>query len=185
MLRDVRRWVFDRERFLWLRAELPAEAVVPLPATLRLYSYEQRQEFLAALPVEFAVRLMRLWEALPRTWVFAAVEGDALAYYCFVSRGSVWIEEFGHFRTFAEGEVYVHTCYAFPAYRGRGLHSRTLQAVCRWLGGQGFRTAFAVVAQWNVPSLRGFQRAGFQVAGSVVHWTVLGYRFRSQPVWSC
>lgn len=124
-------------------------------------------------------RLARLWEALPQSWVCTlGVEGASVVYYCFVSTGTVWIDEFGLQRSFAPDEAYVHTCYTLPSYRGRGFHSLALQCVRQWLRQQGFRTAFAVVAAWNLPSLRGFQRAGFEVAGSVMHWHVLGRRYR-------
>lgn len=185
-LRRLWRWLLWRERFLWLEAQLqePACDEVSLPA-VRCYRFEERWAFLGALPPEPAHRLARLWEALPQSWVFAA--GDAavpVVYYCFVSVGTVWIEEFALHRSFEAGEAYVHTCYTLPAYRGRGFHSRTLQAVCAWLWQHGFQRAFAVVSERNAPSLRGFLRAGFHVTGSVVHYRLCGHVLRSRPVFN-
>ncbi len=175
-LRRLRCWLYNRERYLWLQAELP---VLPepcsLPPEVRVFPFEQRWAFLQALPPELALRLTRLWEVLPQSWAFAhAAEGAAVAYYCFVSTGVVWIDEFGMERVFTAQEAYVHSCYTLPSYRGQGLHSRTLQAVCCWLAQRGVRRAFAVVAHRNVPSLRGFQRAGFVVAGSIEHRCLFG-----------
>lgn len=149
---------------------------------MRWYSSQHRELFLAVAPPEVAPRLARLWEALPQSWVCAlGIEAVPVVYYCFVSTGAVWIEEFGRYRFFAPDEAYVHTCYTLPPYRGRGFHSLALQCVRQWLAQRGFRQAFAVVAAWNLPSLRGFERAGFEVAGSVVYWHVLGHRYR-RPV---
>ncbi|MCS6966264.1 MAG: GNAT family N-acetyltransferase [Candidatus Kapabacteria bacterium] len=184
-LRQIRQWVYMQEDFLWLQIQLPN---IPegemLSTAVRVYAFEERWAFLSILPQELVVRLARLWEVLPQSWVFAhAAEGTPVAYYCFVTTGTMWIEEFGLQRVFAPYEAYVHTCYALPGYRGRRLHSRTLQAVCAWLSQRGFRRAFAVVSTKNTPSLRGFQRAGFEIVGYAVHRRFLGRLQRPQPVW--
>lgn len=185
-LQHLRRWLFWRERFLWLEKQLHEhEPVSGQLSPVCCYSFEERWVFLRNLPPELALRLARLWEALPQSWVFTA--GDALtpvAYYCFVTVGTVWIEEFAMSRHFDAGEAYVHTCYTLPPHRGRGLHSRTLQVVCHWLSERDFQRAFAVVSERNQPSLRGFLRAGFRRAGSVVHYRLLGHVMRSRAVFS-
>ncbi|MEN3026573.1 MAG: GNAT family N-acetyltransferase [Chlorobiota bacterium] len=179
-LRAYRRQLFSRESFLWLQlslAEVPRRA--GMPEGIRVYTFDERWAFLDALPQELAERLGRLWVALPRSLVFAhAAEGTPVAYYCFASNGLLWIEELGVQRYFAPDEAYVHTCYTLPPYRGRGLHSRTIAAACGWLACHGFRQAYALVGERNLPSLRGFQRAGFASVSRVVTWRLGGYLVR-------
>jgi len=183
LLRRGQRWILWRQEFLWLRAQLAIEVMeevqAPEGVVIQQYDFETRQRFLTAVSSDIAGRLARLWEALPKSWVFAVeLNSVTVAYYCFVSVGKVWIEELGTQWSFAPGQAYVHTCYAMPGYRGCGFHSMAMRYVHSWLARRGFREAFALVASGNTPSLRGFQRAGFAVAGCVVHWHFLGRVYR-------
>jgi RimJ/RimL family protein N-acetyltransferase len=53
----------------------------------------------------------------------------------------------------------------FPAFRGQNLYSAMMVRILRTLAEQGVEQYFVDCADWNLPSIRGIERAGFQRIG--------------------
>jgi RimJ/RimL family protein N-acetyltransferase len=69
------------------------------------------------------------------------------------------------FPDLAGDEVLTELVYCVPAFRGRDLMSRLLQATGTTLAARGKRRAFAWVDTTNTPSLRTFAKAGYAPSG--------------------
>lgn len=62
----------------------------------------------------------------------------------------------------APGEAYIWDCATLPPFRGRGLYPALLAAIARALAAAGCSSAFIAARADNRPSIRGFEKAGFE-----------------------
>jgi len=66
-----------------------------------------------------------------------------------------------------DGEGEVKFCLTFPEHRGKGLYPAALQVIQGYLKEHGYRRCYICVKDDNVPSIRGIEKAGYRLAGSV------------------
>lgn len=59
----------------------------------------------------------------------------------------------------------IRAAFTFPTYRSQGLFSAALELTLQDLAARGVQKVLAYVAPENQPSLRAFQKVGFQFAG--------------------
>lgn len=68
------------------------------------------------------------------------------------------------FPMFSDAE-YISNCITLREYRGLGLYSATLIQIEHILAGRGVKRFYVEVLDWNVASIAGIKRAGFQFIG--------------------
>ncbi len=84
--------------------------------------------------------------------------------YGWLSFGQEGVGELERAFRLPPGEAYVWDCATLPAYRGRHLYSALLTHLLAALAAEGVRRVWIGASLENRPSIRGFQRAGFQPA---------------------
>lgn len=70
-----------------------------------------------------------------------------------------------YFFELKDNEVAISRCETHPAYRGSGLYARTLQVIMSELARQGIESFYIDCFEWNWPSSRGIEKAGFKLIG--------------------
>lgn len=78
-----------------------------------------------------------------------------------------------------EHEAEIRHCYTLREFRGRGLYPFMIRWLCGEAASQGIRRVFMLVAEDNLSSKRGIEKAGLQRAGRVVRWWL---PFLQQPL---
>ncbi len=68
------------------------------------------------------------------------------------------------FPLISQSAVFSHFV-TFPGYRGKNLFPAMLVGILRTLAGQGIEIFYIDCTDWNIPSIRGIERAGFQLIG--------------------
>jgi RimJ/RimL family protein N-acetyltransferase len=77
------------------------------------------------------------------------------------------------------GEAEITHAYTAEAFRGRGIYPLMIKALCQQAAGMGLKRVYMSVHPSNVSSLRGVDKAGFQLSGRVfrLHSPLLPERF--------
>lgn len=81
-----------------------------------------------------------------------------------VSRRSQQVRAF--FFPLQDGQALISHCGTVPCLRGRGLYPAMLTQIIRELAVEGVAYVVIHCADWNVPSRRGIERAGFNPIGT-------------------
>lgn len=93
--------------------------------------------------------------------------GEAVVSYGWVSFDEEGIGELEGAIRVGPGEAYVWDCATLPAWRGRGLYPALLRAIARDLAAEGLTWVWIAAVADNLPSLRGFAKAGYVRVGVV------------------
>ncbi len=64
-------------------------------------------------------------------------------------------------------EAEVKFCLTLPEHRGKGLYPAALKVIQGYLKDRGYRRCFICVKDDNVSSIRGIEKSGYRLAGSV------------------
>jgi RimJ/RimL family protein N-acetyltransferase len=70
-----------------------------------------------------------------------------------------------YFFELKDNEVAISRCETHLAYRGSGLYARTLQVIINELSKEGIHSFYIDCFEWNWPSSRGIEKAGFKLIG--------------------
>ncbi len=74
-----------------------------------------------------------------------------------------------------ETDATILSCFVFPAFRGRGIFPAMLQTMVNMLMDHDqVSNVYIDCKSWNVPSIRGIQKAGFALIGSAVRMVLCG-----------
>lgn len=103
----------------------------------------------------------RLWQEGSQFWI-GRLRGQAVTIA--VSRSSQQVQAF-FFPLQAQQSLLSH-CGTFPCFRGRGLYPATLRQIARHLAAEGITYVVIHCTDWNTPSKRGIERAGFRPIGT-------------------
>jgi RimJ/RimL family protein N-acetyltransferase len=66
-----------------------------------------------------------------------------------------------------DGEAEIKYCLTIERFRGKGLYPATLANMQRYLRNSGLKRVFITVEAENAPSIRGIEKAGFEMAGKI------------------
>ncbi len=82
-------------------------------------------------------------------------------------------------RTFelAEGEAFLYGAYTLPDYRGRGLQPACAARRLRWLHGEGYTRALALIDPKNPAAMRMPQKLNFDRVGASGYYEIFGLRW--------
>jgi ribosomal protein S18 acetylase RimI-like enzyme len=110
-------------------------------------------------------------------------EGE-IASYCWVSHGIEWIGEMQvHFKM-REGEAYIWDCATLPVFRRKGLYAALLYRMVLNLFEEGIHRIWIGSNLENIPSIKGFQQAGFHPIMQVLFvriWILRFFRIKLDP----
>ncbi len=80
-----------------------------------------------------------------------------------------------YFVALDEDDATILSCFVFPQYRGRGIYPTMLETIVRTLRDHNqVSNVYIDCKSWNVPSIRGIQKAGFALIGSAVRMILCG-----------
>lgn len=162
-------------RYLWLAKELelsPSSGAAPGSLMPRLASSSDIQRIQTRLG---RVNGQDLYEILRRVSFFK--RGFDECYLFLTGSGDVchfgWLLSARHNELIrshyppgtsilAEGEALVENIFTFPAHRGKGIMIEVLRRLEDLARDQGLRRMVAYVEDTNMPSLKGFERAGYE-----------------------
>src|SRR5574341_1573506 len=71
--------------------------------------------------------------------------------------------------------VFIYDCYTDPNYRGRGIYPAALTWVLQRLQRMGFDRAFLRTHPQNASSIKGAVKGGFDLCGSMYHFSLFGF----------
>ncbi len=104
---------------------------------------------------------LSLWQQGAQFWI-GRMDGHAATIA--VSRSSEHVQQF--FFPLRPRQSLISHCGTFPSLRGQGLYPAMLQKIVRRLATEGTTCVLIHCADWNTPSRRGIERAGFQPIGT-------------------
>lgn len=175
LLRQVLSRACSTSRYVWLAKELdfaPPSGDAPRSHAPQLATSRDIQDILAGSEGEEG---QDLYEILRRVSFFNRGFDD-----CYLFRtGSGDVCHFGwllsarhnelirsHYppgtSDLAEGEALVENIFTFPSHRGKGVMIEVLSRLEDLARDQGLRRMVAYVEDTNLPSLKGFERAGYR-----------------------
>ena len=161
---------------IWtLSLDEPSPAITPLvEAAIRLAGPADIPALAAAMGGEAAPEIRRRFEAGRRC--FAAWSAGQLAAYGWVSCEAEFVGELQLRLRLLPGEAYIWDCATLPAFRQKHLYSALLAYILDQLRADGDRRAWIGADKDNVPSQRGFARAGFHPVADLAIAQVNGRR---------
>lgn len=107
---------------------------------------------------------------------YAVEAGPSVVAYGWVSLGDEHIAEVEGTIRVGPGEAYIWDCATLPAWRGRGLYPALLRAIARDLAAEGLEWVWIAARRENLPSLRGFEKAGYVPMANVDYWRLWRWR---------
>ncbi len=120
----------------------------------------------------------------PRRRCFAAWHGAEIAAYCWISLQQEYVGEMESILDIQPGEAYIWDCATLPAYRRKGLYTALLAFMLGRLADEGLHRIWIGADLENQPSLRAFERAGFQPATAFTFfrlWRLFGFVTTALP----
>lgn len=80
----------------------------------------------------------------------------------------------------SENEAEIKYSLTLEPYRGMGLYPMTLVESQKYLKGKGFKRVFICVDKDNIPSIRGIEKAGFNIIGKIKLIKLLGFQLNKR-----
>ncbi|MBE6941078.1 MAG: GNAT family N-acetyltransferase [Ruminococcaceae bacterium] len=65
-----------------------------------------------------------------------------------------------------KGDLEIGPCATLPEYRGRGIYPAVLRHICKTFANED-TVFYMIVNDQNIPSIRGIEKAGFELCGTV------------------
>ena len=113
------------------------------------------------------------WYLGSESEAFGLADGAGLAAVCFFWHGDRYNRERG-FWPLGPRQAKLVQIVVDPAARGKGLATRLIQASAAWMHLQGWEVLYARVWHSNHPSLKAFERAGWERIAFVAEVYPLG-----------
>jgi len=80
-----------------------------------------------------------------------------------------------YFVPLGESDATILSCFVFPQYRGRGIYPTMLETIVRTLmDNDQVSNVYIDSKSWNVPSIRGIEKAGFDFIGRAIRMVLWG-----------
>lgn len=163
----------------WAIQANPGRSLAPLsprlPAAFAEIGRSSLAELAGAMGLPSPDPILQRFEAGGRCFAFWV--DNQIACYCWVAQGREWIGEMEiHFQIGA-GERYIWDCFTRPAFRRQGLYSALLAHMVRELQREGVARLWIGSNLENRPSLKGFERAGFQPVVQIWFLRLLSLRW--------
>jgi RimJ/RimL family protein N-acetyltransferase len=102
----------------------------------------------------------------PETYSYACLKEDQIVGLCYFWHGDRYRKR--NFWPLADGEAKLVQIVTIPRLRGHGVASALIAYASLQMFGQGFKRLYARIWHSNLPSLRAFQRAGWQRVATVI-----------------
>jgi ribosomal protein S18 acetylase RimI-like enzyme len=171
---------------LWVKDIGRAEEVFPIPARLPVTFIEIKPSLpgslVEALGPESQSEILRRLQSGRRC--FAGCLDQSVVCWGWVSRGEEQIGEMKAQFRMKPSEAYIWDCVTLPDYRRQGLYSSLLGHMLKELQREAWsKSGYGANRVWigsnleNRPSIRGFERAGFQPVIRVLFLNIFGIRF--------
>lgn len=151
-------WSTDTILFLIRPAGLPEPEARPFAGEIRVPTEAELPACAADLKTAFG------WDAAQRSILrqgelvlFGWLDGTCV-FHSYLQYGGIY-DHRGHAVRFADNEAYIHNVFCVPAARRKGFHEAALRHMCAACPD---RVLYTQAVEDNVPSLRGFYRAGFR-----------------------
>jgi GNAT superfamily N-acetyltransferase len=100
------------------------------------------------------------------THAYACLEDTRIVGLCFFWYGMGYSKR--NFWPLREHEAKLVQLFVLPERRGRGIAKRLIEAATQDMSRQGFNYVYARIWRSNIPSLRAFQRAGWERVATVI-----------------
>jgi GNAT superfamily N-acetyltransferase len=100
------------------------------------------------------------------TYAYACLEDSRIVGLCFFWHGTGYTRR--NFWPLGEHEAKLVQIFVLPEKRGRGIGHRLIEAATQDMNRQGFRYVYARIWRSNTPSLRAFERAGWERVATVI-----------------
>jgi GNAT superfamily N-acetyltransferase len=100
------------------------------------------------------------------THAYACLEDERIVGLCFFWHGMGYSKR--NFWPLREHEAKLVQLFVLPERRGRGIARRLIEAATQDMNQQGFNYVYARIWRSNIPSLRAFERAGWEPIATVI-----------------
>lgn len=148
---------------------------------MRLYEFAQRRE---ALSADIAVQEQKIspWRLSVKGETLGLKAGLGRFVFCLLSKGNCYVfyvtaPETGRvihtscvmgrsfkFPFMKKGDIHIGPCRTDPEQRGKGIYKAVLRHITRKTE---YNTAYMIVADSNLPSIKGIEGAGFRYSGAM------------------
>ncbi|HZU70741.1 MAG TPA: GNAT family N-acetyltransferase [Ktedonobacteraceae bacterium] len=156
-------------------ASSPAVEISPrVPANFKQVGAEETPALAQAMGNTETTEVLRRFSTGRRC--YAAMVGNVLAAYGWVSLEEEEIGELHLHIRLARGEAYIWDCATIPAYRGQRLYPALLTYIARQLQSEGLSRIWIGADSDNYASQTGMALAGFQPIADIVDTCVLALR---------
>lgn len=95
--------------------------------------------------------------------------------YVKIGVGPTFINDFDRMIEFQEGTAFVYDTFTLPEYRGQGLALFALSHAFEYLKIRHFTQILCHIEEWNIPSIKTFQKAGFYAKGMIRFTKLAGF----------
>jgi RimJ/RimL family protein N-acetyltransferase len=102
----------------------------------------------------------------PETYSYACLKDEQIVGLCYFWHGDRYRKR--NFWPLADGEAKLVQIVTIPRVRGHGIATDLIAHASLQMFGQGFKRLYARIWHSNLPSLRAFQRAGWQRVATVI-----------------
>lgn len=92
---------------------------------------------------------------------------DQIIGYVKIGLGPTYINDFDQILVFQPKTAFVYDTFTLPEYRGKSLALFALNQVCEYFKGHHFERILCHIEEWNVPSIKTFEKAGFRAMISI------------------
>ena len=113
-----------------------------------------------------------LKSALVRLSFWLMTFGKAKLYYISSPSGKIMHTSYVlpkclKFSFFNKGDYCIGPCVTYPEFRGRGIYPTVLNLICQSDNYPDDTVFYIIVSDTNTPSVRGIEKAGFELCGKV------------------
>jgi GNAT superfamily N-acetyltransferase len=163
------RWLFG-EYGLYFVYRLQAQNAAVVPAVTHALIRPQESDLLRS---PRAILAEQAWYLGPECEAFALADDAGLAAVCFYWHGQRYRQR--GFWPLTRGEAKLVQIVVDPSARGKGLAAQLIQASAAEMGRNGWQALYARIWHSNHPSLRAFERAGWERIAFVVEVFPFGW----------
>lgn len=97
--------------------------------------------------------------------------------YVKIGIGQVYIHDFDQLVSFPPDTAFIYDIFILPRYRGKKLSFYALNQVIEHLKNKNLNRVLCHIENWNLPSIKSFQKAGFQAIESIRFVRVASFPF--------
>ncbi len=167
----ISRLIYESNSAIWFKRDLNAPvATAPsgIPLTITFTHFNETFDWIEKLETPWMLHATELEVAREQGHLWVNAKNDrGIVAYIKLGFEKVYIVDYGKVIHFPQKVAFIYDTYVLPELRGHKIASHFVNELALYLKGKGYSSLMCHIPQWNIASIKSYERIGFERTGEI------------------